>query len=855
MTASDSAIRYRAKGWAPLPLPSRAKAPGYANWQVFKADDATPFNGNIGLLLGERSNGLVDIDLDCTEAVAMAGDILPPTDAIFGRHSKPRSHRLYQCDPVPETHQFEFDKAMLLELRSSGVQTVVPPSRHPSGELVEWACEGAPAPITGDQLRQHVGDLAGLCLLARHWPEPHGRYNAEGALIGALLRVGRSEGEVVQLIETIQRHKGATRQHPPTKSVPRLAGMLAAGRPVPGLGRLRELFGAEIAGKVAEWMRLRRADALYEERDGGIYWMMRKETKTGVEIIPVRLCNFAAAIDQVVTRDDGGGSTERHFVVAGSRGRTEVRADEFDSMAWVTNEWGPWASVAPGQMMKPHAAQAIKHLSDEAEERIVYTHTGWRQIEGRWLYLHAGGAIGADGPVEGVAVELEGELAHLVLPAAVRDDLKGAVRAALGLLDLNATIAAATWRAPLIEFCPVTFSAFMAGPTGSLKSAVWGVGQAFWGPHWDGVRFPANWSGTVNSIEKIAFVAKDALLVIDDFAPSGSRRAVTEIHEKAERLLRAAGNLGGRSRMRADTSLRATYWPRALLASSGEDVPAGHSLRARMAIEQVGSGDINPGRLSALQDAARAGLLAEAMSGYLAWIAGRADVIGDQLRQRQAHLRGLIVGVHRRTPDTTASLALGIETFLAFAEEAGAIDAAERARQWETAWRALCAGAAAQGSEQREENPVPMFIEAIPEVLAAGMAHVAERDGEAPQDGDPNILGWQKRLSRKVDVGGDGSYIESETAWMPQGDCIGWVAGGQLWLLPAVAFKAVEMLLRGQGKAIPITAGTLGKRLRDAGWLLETGEDKRPAKVVTIGGGTVRVLVISRDRVLGEKVR
>lgn len=59
-------------------------------------------------------------------------------------------------------------------------------------------------------------------------------------------------------------------------------------------------------------------------------------------------------------------------------------ADEFDAMSWVTTHWGPWASITPGQLMKPHAAHAIKSFSQPAK-RIVYTHTGWRKIDGRWL--------------------------------------------------------------------------------------------------------------------------------------------------------------------------------------------------------------------------------------------------------------------------------------------------------------------------------------------------------------------------------------------------------------------------------------------------------------------------------------
>jgi hypothetical protein len=42
--------------------------------------------------------GLCDVDLDCAEAIALAEDLLPETNAVFGRHSKPESHRLYTTE-------------------------------------------------------------------------------------------------------------------------------------------------------------------------------------------------------------------------------------------------------------------------------------------------------------------------------------------------------------------------------------------------------------------------------------------------------------------------------------------------------------------------------------------------------------------------------------------------------------------------------------------------------------------------------------------------------------------------------------------------------------------------------------
>ena len=50
------------------------------------------FNGaeqNIGVLLGDPSGHTVDVDLDCPEALALAGWFLPPTGCKFGRLTRP----------------------------------------------------------------------------------------------------------------------------------------------------------------------------------------------------------------------------------------------------------------------------------------------------------------------------------------------------------------------------------------------------------------------------------------------------------------------------------------------------------------------------------------------------------------------------------------------------------------------------------------------------------------------------------------------------------------------------------------------------------------------------------------------
>jgi hypothetical protein len=78
---------------------------------------------NVGVLLGDPSGGLVDVDLDCEQALLVAEQFLPPTGAVFGRPGRPNSHHLYVAPAIEKTQQLrDVDGAMILELRSTGGQ-------------------------------------------------------------------------------------------------------------------------------------------------------------------------------------------------------------------------------------------------------------------------------------------------------------------------------------------------------------------------------------------------------------------------------------------------------------------------------------------------------------------------------------------------------------------------------------------------------------------------------------------------------------------------------------------------------------------------------------------------------------
>jgi hypothetical protein len=324
----------------------------------------------------------------------------------------------------------------------------------------------------------------------------------------------------------------------------------------------------------------------YRATSHGLVW--EKPTKDGTA--DVLLTNFTATITAEITEDDGAELQLRFALAAQLKGKThcfEIPAAQFAGMSWVTAHLGAMAIVMPGMTLKDRARAAIQLLSPRVEHRRVYTHLGWRKIGEAWCYLHAGGAIGVHGAVEDITVAPGQALAADQLPTPADEEAAhAAIRASLRLLDVApdaVTIPgyAAIWRAVLGN---VDCSVHLVGPTGQGKTELAALYQQHWGAAMDARHLPASWLSTGNALEGITFQAKYAILVVDDFCPTGVKADLARQHKEADRLLRAQGNRRGRQRMRTDSTLRPSKSPRGLLLSTGEDTPRGQSLRARLLI-------------------------------------------------------------------------------------------------------------------------------------------------------------------------------------------------------------------------------------------------------------------------------
>lgn len=271
--AAEEAVR---RGYQPTPVLSKSKRPLRPSWTHERrevsdevaaefAAYASQGAGNVGLLLGEPSGGLIDIDIDHPKASRLKGHFLPATPMRSGRPGRPDSHYWYRATgTMPGTRRYQMpDKSVSVELRSTGSQTVIPPSIHPTGENYRW--EGpdgtwsTPAEVDGRVLALQVALLALSCVLIENWPGQGGRHEAYLALTGGLLRFGDDvhpwwEKNVSVLIRALAMVTGDDDgpDEREKEAVRTTVAKLREGRKVFGWPKLAEIIGAEHVSKARQ---------------------------------------------------------------------------------------------------------------------------------------------------------------------------------------------------------------------------------------------------------------------------------------------------------------------------------------------------------------------------------------------------------------------------------------------------------------------------------------------------------------------------------------------------------------------------------------------------------------------------
>lgn len=318
------AYNYLSRKIALTQLHPQSKRPIRKEWQeniVTDPNNANLFhNRNIGFILGDKSQNLIDVDLDCPEALALAKYILPPTPWVFGRKSKPRSHYLYVVKKL-KTQKFQIGSSgVLLEIRSSGAQTMAPGSTHPDGETVRWESrewdENEPSSVERDTLIRACQELAAASLVLRHGWVSGKRDDVAVALCGLLLRADWDPTEVDVWLEALAKASGDEELDMRLKAEYQMQRLADDSR-VPGIPRLIELMGKEVTEKVIEWLGLtsnnlieRMNDYACIINDGGKVRIFKKRT---AQLMDIPSAQIDMAIFKVKSRSNGEVKEKRAF--------------------------------------------------------------------------------------------------------------------------------------------------------------------------------------------------------------------------------------------------------------------------------------------------------------------------------------------------------------------------------------------------------------------------------------------------------------------------------------------------------------------------------------------------------------
>ena len=159
---------------------------------------------NIGLLLGKKS-GILDVDLDCIAAKALADVILPEPAVKFDRGSPDSGHYLYKATSFGSRKSFTSDKSgsTLVELRGDGAQTMIPPSVHPNGNKLSFtALNEAANLVEYADLLKAVNLLAACSEIAQSWQDGI-RHDLAMAFSGLARKQDLNANLVMQIVQRI----------------------------------------------------------------------------------------------------------------------------------------------------------------------------------------------------------------------------------------------------------------------------------------------------------------------------------------------------------------------------------------------------------------------------------------------------------------------------------------------------------------------------------------------------------------------------------------------------------------------------------------------------------------------------
>ena len=644
-----------------------------------------------------------------------------------------------------------------------------------------------------------------------------------------------------------------------------------------GAGAALRLIEEAVDSKAYEAAARARMPHPYSASNGAIW--RSAITKSGLPS-DARLTTFTACIRAQIIESDGLEETrfyEIEGIVNGEIRIFTITASEFRGLGWIAIHLGGGAVILPPTEDREVAA-AIQLLSpQDAPVRRRHTHTGWICHEGRDVFLHAGGAVGADGRISGVDVALPPQFTQYVLedPGNAEAQVE-AIRAsfaitAVGPLEQTVLLLAAPYQAVVEQPADSTF---ICGGSGLFKSCEMALTLQHFGRAMDHLHLTESFGSTLTALREVAFRGKDVLIGVDDYSRPPDHYQASDLDAKAEALFRGIGNRAARSRAARDGSLRAARPPRATVISSGTQLPPADDVQARLTVMYARKGAVDCRALSRSQRDGAQGLFAQSMFGFIRWMARNRQSHLDWSRQRALELRKHFEDdeAHPRAAPAMAAKMAVLELVIEYACNCGAFND-DQADEWRVKFlAALKKAAESQTPDRSFVEPAERFVNLLRDALAAGRCHITTKAGGMPTV--PAANDAASRLAAATDTLQNDSFdLARACGWknmsngssslVPAGPAIGWVDGPDsedLYLNPSESLAVVQKLSQDMKQPLVIGERDLRRRLFEADYLVfdrKAEQEKRSRNTLTVRrgrhGARPAVLHMSTPKILGMK--
>ena len=576
-------------------------------------------------------------------------------------------------------------------------------------------------------------------------------------------------------------------------------------------------------------------DTPYKVIDGCLYVSSEKKGNT----ITKKLANFVPFLKGEITLDNGI-ETKKYFKIGAihcsgkSLQTIKIPAGDFNNMNWVTKHWGLSCNIEIGQTVKESIRHAIQCTAKNAEQKMIYSHTGWTKVNGKLIFLCNDFYL--DEKIE-QSIQLDGKLNRYCLTDVTERNLDEDLKCIFKLLDTEfiphkiiLPLLAFAFLSPLNHFlkiadCEPKSVIFLIGKTGVKKSTLASLILSFFGD-FTNTDLPISFKDTGNSIIEQTFILKDVLTVIDDFHPS-SKLEEQNLNKNAQTIMRSYGDRIGRNRLKSDSTLMTAKPPRGNAILTGESAPdITESGTARYITVELNKGDINTEKLTELQELARKDTFKSIMSFYIRWLYYTVDayeekVFSDKLRDKfidyRKHFNELFtkenISIHSRTPETLAHLLLGLEIFL----ECIRLEKIMTEEQTDNILfefiNILKDLAREQTKKVTQDKPSIKFITKLHSLLQCKQAVVLDKESYK-YAGGTGFIGYE-----------DLDYY---------------------YLIPDISHKMVKKLCEEQGESFPTSYKSLLSHLREDGFI-EYANDSN-TKQLRLGDKTPRLIWLKKSK-------